>query len=147
MEPKITEIGAFTVVGICRKFHPETSYQKIPAFWTEMMQQPDFPLMGMYGICNDTAGAGKEFDYWIADNYDPLQPIPAQCSTLTIPAGTWAVFPCTLRTLQDTNTKMWKEWLPNCKDYKLRASYNIEMYMPGTWEDSYVELWLPVETI
>lgn len=143
MEYKIKEIPAFTVVGIHRQFHPETSYQQIPAFWEEMMQKPDFPLLGMYGICNDEAGSGKEFDYWIADNYDPQQPIPAGFSTLTIPGGTWAVFPCTVTTLQDTNTKMWNEWLPNCKEYKLRSSFNVEMYMP----DGYVELWLPVAKI
>ena len=143
MEVKIMELPAFTVVGISRTFQPETSYQKIPAFWQEMMQQPDFPLLGMYGICNDEAGAGKEFDYWIADNYDPQKPIAAGFSTLTIPGGTWAVFPCTLETLQDTNTKMWNEWLPKAKEYQLRRNLNVEMYMP----DGYVELWLPVTKI
>ena len=143
MTHKITEIASFTVVGIHRTFHPETSYQQIPAFWAEMMQKPDYPLLGMYGICNDEAGSGKTFDYWIADNYDVSQPIPAGMSTITIPGGTWAVFPCTLETLQDTNTKMWNQWLPNAAGYKLRSSFNVEMYMP----DGYVELWLPVEKL
>ncbi len=143
MKYKIEEIPAFTVVGIHRQFHPETSYQQIPAFWEEMMQKPDFPLLGMYGICNDEAGSGKEFDYWIADNYDPQTPVPVGFSTFTIPGGTWASFSCTLDTLQDTNTKMWTQWLPNCKEYKLRSRFNVEMYMP----DGYVELWLPVAKI
>ena len=92
----------------------------------------------------------RDFDYLIADNYLPWEEVPAGYETRTLPAGAWAVFPCTLRTLQDTNTRMWKEWLPNCKEYKLGGNYNIEMYGPPLAEDpgsSYVELWLPIEKV
>ena len=96
----------------------------------------------------DGENGDSEFDYWIADHYTPGQPIPDGCSILQIPAATWAVFPCTLKTLQDTNTQMWKEWLPNCREYRLGGNLNIEMYEPFCEEDpgaSKVELWLPVE--
>lgn len=148
MEYRIVEKPQFTVMGVSRKFHPETSYQQIPEYWTEMFSHPDFPLMGVYGICIDDNGADGEFDYWIADNYIPWQEIPAGCKSLVIPDGTWAVFPCKLKTLQDTNTQMWQEWLPNCREYKLSGSYNLEVYGPPCKEDqgeTYVELWLPVE--
>ena len=44
---------------------------------------------------------------------------------------------------------MWKEWLPNCKEYKLSGNYNIELYGPPGEEtgDNYVELWLPIEKL
>ena len=148
MEYRIVEKPQFTVMGVSRKFHPETSYRQIPEYWTEMFRQPDFPLMGAYGICIDDNGADGEFDYWIADNYIPWQEIPDGCKSLVIPGGTWAVFPCKLKTLQDTNTQMWQEWLPNCREYKLSGSYNLEVYGPPCKEDqgeTYVELWLPVE--
>ena len=148
MEYRIVEKPQFTVMGVSRKFHPETSYQQIPEYWTEMFGQPDFPLMGVYGICIDDNGADGEFDYWIADNYIPWQEIPAGCKSLVIPGGTWAVFPCKLKTLQDTNTQMWQKWLPNCREYKLSGSYNLEVYGPPCKEDqgeTSVELWLPVE--
>ena len=148
MEYRIVEKPQFTVMGVSRKFHPETSYQQIPEYWAEMLSHPDFPLMGVYGICIDDNGADGEFDYWIADNYIPWQEIPAGCKSLVIPGGTWAVFPCKLKTLQDTNTQMWQEWLPNCREYKLSGSYNLEVYGPPCKEDqgeTYVELWLPVE--
>ena len=148
IEYRIVEKPQFTVMGVSRKFHPETSYQQIPEYWTEMFSHPDFPLMGVYGICIDDNGADGEFDYWIADNYIPWQEIPAGCKSLVIPGGTWAVFPCKLKTLQDTNTQMWQEWLPNCREYKLSGSYNLEVYGPLCKEDqgeTYVELWLPVE--
>lgn len=150
MEYRIVEKPQFTVMGVSRKFHPETSYQKIPEYWTEMMSVPDFPLMGMYGICMDPDDRDGEFDYWIADNYIPWQEIPDSCRSLVIPGGTWAVFPCKLRTLQETNTRMWQEWLPSCREYRLGGSYNIEVYGPPCADDpgeSYVELWLPIETI
>ena len=148
MEYRIVEKPQFTVMGVSRKFHPETSYQQIPEYWTEMFSHPDFPLMGVYGICIDDNGADGEFDYWIADNYIPGQEIPAGCQSMVVPGGTWAVFPCKLKTLQDTNTQMWQEWLPNCREYKLSGSYNLEVYGPPCKEDqgeTYVELWLPVE--
>ncbi|MBR4972577.1 MAG: GyrI-like domain-containing protein [Oscillospiraceae bacterium] len=150
MEYKIVEKPQFTLMGISRKFQMETSYQQIPEFWTEMMAKPDFPLMGMYGVCVDGEDTGKEFDYWIADDYTPCREIPAPCHSLVMPAGTWAVFPCKLKTLQDINTKVWQEWLPNCREYKLSGNYNIEMYGPMYGDEpgeSYVELWLPVEKV
>ena len=104
--------------------------------------------MGVYGICIDENGQDGEFDYWIADNYIPWQEIPAGCKSKVIPSGMWAVFPCKMSTLQDTNTRMWQEWLPNCREYKLSGNYNLEVYYPpcnADQEDADVELWLPVE--
>ena len=147
MEYRITEKQQFTVMGVSRKFHPETSFQQIPEYWTEMMGKPDFPLKGFYGVCVDGDTPDDTFDYWIADDYTPWADLPEGCSTLVIPAGTWAVFPCKLKSLQDTNTKMWKEWLPNSREYKLAGNYNLEVYSPLCEEDpgeSDVELWLPV---
>ena len=150
LEYRIVEKPQFTVMGVSRKFYPETSYQQIPEYWTEMFGQPDFPLLGVYGICIDDNGADGEFDYWIADNYIPWKEIPEGCKSMVIPGGTWAVFPCNLKTLQDTNTLMWQEWLPNCRGYKLSGNYNLEVYGPTCKEDpgaTYVELWLPVEKV
>ena len=146
MEYKITEKAPFTVMGICRKFHPETGYQEIPKFWGEVMGRPDCPVMGIYGVCIDNNGPDGEFDYWIADNYLPCQEIPAGCGTTVIPGGMWAIFPCSLATLQETNTRMWQEWLPNSREYKLRGNYNLEFYTAPD-ADAYTELWLPVEKI
>jgi AraC family transcriptional regulator len=147
-EYRITEKPQFTVMGVSRRFHPETSYQQIPEYWTEMLGKPDFPLMGVYGICIDDNGTNGEFTYWIADNYIPWKEIPTGCKSMVVPGGTWAVFPCKLKTLQEVNTWMWQEWLPNCREYKLSGSYNLEVYGPPCKEDqgkTYVELWLPVE--
>jgi AraC family transcriptional regulator len=147
MDYRIEEKAAFTVMGRKRSFSNETSYQEIPKFWEEHMKDGSNEIVcGMFGLCIDSNGSN--FDYLIADNYLPWKDVPDGYETRTLPAGTWAVFPCKMKNLQDTNTKMWKEWLPNCKDYRLGGNYNIEMYAPPCEEDfaeSYCELWLPIE--
>ena len=149
MDYKIVEKAAFTVMGRKRSFNSETSYREIPKFWEEHFQDGGSQVVcGMYGLCIDSVGA--DFDYLIADNYLPWNEVPQGYETRTLPAGLWAVFPCKQKTLQDTNTKMWKEWLPNCKEYKLGGNYNVELYGPLCEEDpgeSYVELWLPIEKL
>lgn len=152
LEYKIVEKPQFTVVGKSRTFSPETSYQEIPKFWREVMGMENCPLLGMYGVCMDMDENGREFKYLIADNYVPWEEIPEGCMAKVIPASTWAVFPCRgpmPQALQDVNTRMWSEWLPNCKNYRLAMNLNIEMYAPPAEnpEDTYSEIWLPVEKV
>lgn len=152
MEYRIVEKPAFTVMGIKRVFNDDTSYQEIPRFWQEVMRSPNKPVCGMYGVCMDLKENEGEFEYLIADNYVPWDEIPEDCEARTIPASLWAVFPCRgplPETLQDVNTRMWSEWLPACKSYRLAGNYNIEMYAPPAEkpEDTYSEIWLPVEKI
>ena len=147
LEYRIVEKAPFTVVGFGRQFSNDTSYQEIPKWWQEVQQQSS-RIMGMFGVCIDING--KDFDYLIADLYQPWKTVPEGCITHSIPGGTWAVFPCTLGTLQDTNTKMWRDWLPACREYKLGGSYNLEFYYELNEADppaSAVELWLPIEKL
>lgn len=156
IEYKIVEKAQFTVMGVSRRFSTETSYQEIPKFWDEHYANGGGEkVRGMYGVCIDSrdhSPNAKEFDYLIADNYIPWLDIPEGCVTRVIPAGTWAVFPCRGKlpeALQSVNTKIWNEWLPNCKDYKLAGNYNIEMYTEpcGDPENYYSEIWVPVEKV
>lgn len=149
MDYRIVEKAQFTVMGVSRKFSSETSYQEIPKFWEEHFRNGGGEkVKGMFGVCMDSRdnGSAMEFDYLIADVYDPCAEIPGGCVTRVIPAGTWAIFPCSVKTLQDVNTKIWSEWLPNCKDYKLAGNYNIEMYteMCDDPAKQYSEIWIPV---
>ena len=152
MEYKIVEKAAFTVMGRSRRFQAETSYAEIPKFWQEHMQSGENNIVcGMYGVCLD--GDSKNFEYLIADNYLPWNKIPEGYVTRVLPAGTWAVFPCRgalPKALQDVNTKIWNEWLPNCKEYRLGGNYNMEVYLTPPQEnpeDNYSEIWVPVEKI
>lgn len=151
LEYKIVEKEQFTVMGISRGFNSDTSYQEIPKFWQEHFQNDTHKVVcGMYGICID--GDGKDFDYLIADNYIPWNEVPEGFVTRVIPAGTWAVFPCRgpLPTaLQEVNTKIWSEWMPNNKAYRTTGNCVVEMYTAPAEkpEDCYSEIWVPVEKI
>jgi len=151
LEYKIVEKAQFTVMGKVKSFNTDTSYDEVPKFWDEHLESEENRVVcGMYGVCMDSDG--KNFEYMIADNYLPWNEIPDGYETRVIPAGTWAVFPCRgalPKSLQDVNTRIWSEWLPSCKEYKLAGNYNIEMYTPpqGNPDDYYCEIWVPVERI
>ena len=85
----------------------------------------------MYGINLDESMGGSEFEYLIADNYDPAKEIPDGFATRTIPAHTWAVFSCTGKmpqALQELNRQIFSQWLPTTTEYKIAAGINVELY-------------------
>ena len=143
MEYKIVEKSAFTIMGKCKKFNMETSYTEIPLFWKEHYEIGGGEIIkGMFGACvNDN---GKSLDYFISDLYFPWNEIPDSCETKTFPGGLWAVFPyhgeCP-QAIQDVNTKIWSEWLPNCREYELGGDYSIEFYI----NQENGEIWVPVK--
>jgi AraC family transcriptional regulator len=143
MEYKIVEKSAFTIMGRCRRFNADTSYEEIPKFWGEHFATGGGEtVVGMFGACID--GDGKEFDYLIADLYFPWKEVPEGYETRTFEGGTWAVFhyvgECP-QALQELNTQIFGEWLPNSKEYELAANYNFEFYISETEG----EIWLPVK--
>ncbi len=146
MDYRIVEKAPFTIVGVKRPFNSDTSYQEIPKFWDEWLAQGEKrPIMGTFGVCLDMKG--KDFDYWIADLYFPWEDIPEGCETRVIPGSAWAQFPCTMKTLQDTNTKIWSEWLPALQGYSLAGEYDIEVYLPpeeGS-DEMKVYIWVPLK--
>ncbi|MBR3017208.1 MAG: helix-turn-helix domain-containing protein [Clostridia bacterium] len=146
LDYRIVEKAPFTIVGVKRPFNSDSSYQEIPKFWNEWLAQGDKrPIMGTFGVCLDMRG--KDFDYWIADLYFPWEDVPECCETRVIPGSSWAQFPCTMQTLQDTNTKIWSEWLPTLQGYFLAGEYAIEVYLPpeeGT-SDMRVYIWVPLK--
>ena len=109
----------------------------------------------MFGVNIDENMGGSDFEYLIADVYDPSKDIPEGFVTRTVPAFTWAVFPCRgamPNALQDINTKIFSEWLPALKEYEFAAGYCIEMYddaskyPKGTADENYYcEIWIPVK--
>lgn len=148
LEYRIVEKEQFTIVGLSRKFNMDTSFQEIPKFWGEYMSGENKPVCGTYGACLD--GDGKDFDYLIADDYVPWKEYPENCVTSVVPAGTWAVFPCrgaVPDAMQAVYNKIWSEWLPSSKAYKLAGNYNMEVYLTPPHEnpeEDYSEIWIPV---
>ena len=156
MDYRITKKDSFTVIGSAKEFSYEQAKQEIPAFWQEHYATGKGQhVCGMFGINIDEQMGHEKFEYVIADIYNPVTDIPEGFVTKTIPAFTWAVFPCKgamPNSLQDVNTKIFSEWLPALKEYEFAAGYCIEMYdAPDKYpkgiqdENYYAEIWIPVK--
>lgn len=156
MDYKIEKKDEFTVLGVSKMFKYENCKNEIPSFWGEHYAKGNGKYVcGMFGINIDPQMGGDEFEYIIADTYNPSNEIPEGFITKTIPAFTWAVFPCKGAmpdALQDVNTKIFSEWLPALKDYEFAAGYCVEMYDDATKypkgtddENYYTEIWIPVK--
>lgn len=151
MNYRIVEKEAFTLVGISRRFCYDTAFSEIPGFWDQMCGKG---VCGMYGVCIDDKEGKNDFKYLIADNYQPWKDLPEGLETCVIPRQTWAVFSCKgplPKALQEVNTRIFSEWLPNNNMYEIAGNHNIEMYSSpeglakGTADEEYYsEIWIPV---
>ena len=155
MDYKIVKKEAFTVIGVSKVFKYEDAASAVPGLWTEFYQTGKNQLISsQYGMSIDEKMGSNEFEFMIADNYDPVREIPDGLTTRVIPGHTWAVFPCTgnsSQTIPDVHGKIFREWLPGCQDYEIAAGYHIEMYNDpadytnGTQDENYYcEIWVPV---
>ena len=155
MDYKIVEKDAFTVLGVSNRFSYEEAKCAVPEFWnSHYVSGKGRVVRGDFGVNIDATMGCSEFEYLIADLYEPVNDIPEGFVTRTIPAFTWAVFPCRGAmpdSLQDVNTKIFAEWLPALGDYEFAAGYCIEMYSnpmqyPEGAKDSnyYAEIWIPI---
>ncbi len=156
MDYRITDKEAFTVLASSKVFDYENAKQEIPAFWQEHYTSGRGKYVcGMFGINIDPQMGNERFEYLIADIYNPSVEFPEGLVVRTIPALTWAVFPCKgalPQALQGANEKIFSEWLPALHDYEFAAGYCIEMYdAPDKYPDGindanyYTEIWLPVK--
>lgn len=156
MDYKIVKKASFTILGVSKTFRYDGAASEIPKFWTAHYQTgKGSHVCGMYGVSIDESMSGNEFEYLIADNYNPAAEIPDGFVTKVIPEYTWAIFPCRGAmpdSLQNVNRKIFSEWLPNCKDYEIAAGYSFEMYShPDDYtnavqdESYYSEIWIPVK--
>ena len=156
MDYKIEKKEAFTVLARSKVFPYEGAKEQVPAFWGEHFAGGfGSTVCGMYGINIDEDMGMDQFEYLIADPYDPAKEIPEGFVTKTIPALTWAVFPCRgpmPGALQDVNNAIYTEWLPAAGNYKFAAGYCVELYdnpmnyPKGTQDENYYcEIWIPVQ--
>lgn len=156
MDYKIVKKDSFTVMGVSKVFKYDSATTEVPQFWREHYEAgKDKFVCGMYGVNIDESMGLDKFEYLIADNYNPAIEIPDGFVTKIIPKHMWAVFACKggmANSMQDTNRKIFSEWLPNCKEYEIAAGYNIEMYTdPADYpkgnqdENYYSEIWIPVK--
>ncbi|MCI9442650.1 MAG: AraC family transcriptional regulator [Ruminococcus sp.] len=155
MDYRIVRKESFAVLGVSKEFGYENAKQEIPLFWQEHYSSGKGEYVcGMFGVNIDPQMGNEKFEYLIADIYNPAVDIQDGFIVKTIPAFTWAVFPCKgalQDSMKDVNTKIFSEWLPALQDYEFAAGYCIEMYdAPNKYpngtsdENYYTEIWIPV---
>ena len=156
MDYKIVRIEEITVIANAKTFPYEGAKESIPQFWQEHFQSGKGAVVcGWYGINIDLEMGQENFEYLIADPYNPQKEVPEGFEIRTIPAFEWAVFPCRgamPTALQDVNTKIYTEWLPALKEYEFAAGYCVEYYddptkyEKGTLDENYYcEIWIPIK--
>ena len=156
MDYKITNKEAFTVLADVKKLDYEGAQQAVPQFWQEHFASGrGGTVMGTYGINIDIEMGRETFEYLIADPCSPDTTAPGGFEVRTVPAFTWAVFPCRgamPSALQDVSKRIYTEWLPALRDYEFAAGYCVEYYddpskySKGTLDDNYYcEIWIPVK--
>ena len=156
MDYKIVRKEEFTVIANVKTFPYEGAKESIPQFWQEHFQSGKGAVVcGWYGINIDLEMGQENFEYLIADPYNPQKEVPEGFEIRTIPAFEWAVFPCRgamPTALQDVNTKIYTEWLPALKEYEFAAVYCVEYYddptkyEKGTLDENYYcEIWIPIK--
>ena len=168
MEPKITPMFPFKLIGFQKEFTYEEAYSEIPKFWDETCERyascvyagnpPANPYeqalvdncIGEYGVCIDDLGGGR-FRYLIAGKYTG-GPVPEGMVLYEFPRGEWAVFDCVgpnPQTLQSVNTRIFREWLPGNPIYELSGNATVEWYdcIHGEKNDPdyHSAIWVPVK--
>lgn len=155
MDYRIEKKEAFTVLAHAKRFPYEGAKENIPNFWREHHTGPlAGKVMGTFGLNIDAEMAMDSFEYLIADPCEADAPVPDGLVKRTVPALTWAVFPCRgpmPEALQDVDSKIYTEWLPALGDYEFAAGYCAEYYdNPANYpngtgdENYYCEIWVPI---
>lgn len=156
MDYKIVEKEQFTIIGVSKVLKYDEAAAAVPKMWEEYYQTgKNNTVCSVFGVNIDESMGNNEFEYLIADSYNPAIDITDRFVTRVIPKYIWAIFACRgamAQSMQDINKKIFSEWLPNCKDYEIAAGINIEMYGdPAKYskgiqdENYYSEIWIPVK--
>ena len=139
MEPKITPMFPFKLIGFQKVFTYEEAYSEIPKFWDETCER----------YANNVYAGNPP--YLIAGKYTG-GPVPEGMVLYEFPRGEWAVFDCVgpnPQTLQSVNTRIFQEWLPGNPDYELSGNATVEWYdcLHGEMTDAdyHSAIWVPVK--
>ena len=159
---KIVKRNSFQVIG----YKISTTNQKregtkaIPAFWEKFTEQNltnhlsslmDKEPAGLLGInvYNVDASDSRKFDYYIAAASKADS--QGDMISYTVPAASWAVFPCTMETIAKTEVMAITKWLPKFKYKPLNAGYLTGRMKSGAPDIEYygkngdIEVWIAVK--
>ena len=158
----IEEKQSIRVVG----YFLETTNQKgearkaIPAFWSaiqkdhldkNLLAMAKDSTQGLFGIhiYQSDPYDTRKFTYMIAVASDHA--VQGDLFAYTIPARTWAIFPCTKKTIGKTEAQAITKWLPKSKYKPLNKGYITGRMKAGAPDIEYyhadgsVEVWIAVQ--
>ena len=158
----IEEKQSIRVVG----YFLETTNQKgearkaIPAFWSaiqkdhldkNLLAMAKDSTQGLFGIhiYQSDPYDSRKFTYMIAVASDHA--VQGDLFAYTIPARTWAIFPCTKKTIGKTEAQAITKWLPKSKYKPLNKGYITGRMKAGAPDIEYyhadgnVEVWIAVQ--
>lgn len=132
----------------------------IPAHWARFKAENLEPSLlalanqepqGLFGvnIYNTDEADSRKFEYLIAVSSDC--DAPEGLAEYTVPAMTWAVFPCTLETVGKTEAMAISKWLPKSNYRPLNKGYLTGRMKSGAPDfehygrDGLVEVWIAVK--
>ena len=137
----------------------EQNLRSIPDFWGRAAKDGTFPILfshmtepqALLGICWAEAPQSTDFSYGIGAVCAPDCVAPADFSLRSVPARTWAVFPCR-GAMPDAIQQLWQrigsEFFPT-SGYRPTGELDIEVYPEGDMHapDYASEIWVPVEKV
>ena len=112
MESKIVSKPAFTAVGL--EYYGKNEHNEISGIWDQFnprMHEIKNIIDGAFGLCQppDSSGAFKYLASMAVSSVDDL---PKGMLVWEVPAQTYAVFPCTLKTIHETYRNAFETWIP-----------------------------------
>jgi len=148
MEPTFETKAAFTVVGM--KYRGKNQNNEIPQMW-----QTFFPRMKEithkanpnvnYGVCGALDDDGV-FEYLAGFEVANTDDIPEGMISWDVPEQTYAIFPCTLKTIHQTYEYIFKTWLPQ-SDYEHGGGPDFEFYGEDfDREEEKLYIYMPVKS-
>lgn len=168
MNFKVTPMFPIKLIGFVKEFNFENSYEEIPKFWDEICEKHCKRIyagedpqtkeehaivdncIGEFAFCFDGDKTNKSFYYMVAGRYTGGE-VPEGMKLVELEKGDWAVFDCygpNPKTLQEVNSQIFNDWIPNNKEYEIRENYNIEWYDTTTDMDDpkyHSAIWIPVK--
>lgn len=157
---RIEKRDSFRIVGhrIQTTNKGKAGRKTVPAQWSEFQQKGQqaalMPLTnqepyGLFGISvyNTDPADSRKFDHYIAVCSDQDA---EGLDAYTVPAATWAVFPCTVETIGKTEAMAITKWLPKSGYKPLNAGYMTGRMKSGAPDIEYygegdlVEVWVAV---
>lgn len=134
MDVRFEKKKAFRVTGVVVHTTTENNacMKDVPALWQDVMGSGkggkimalmNEELTGIIGISvyNTDPEDAKKFDYYIACATD--QPAAEGMAEYTVPAATWAVFPCKGSEVGEVEIQIVREWQPNSGYELLNTGY------------------------